>query len=133
MNNVLQKWFGNETDCPQKDAVSIISDSLVLDSFKGLFLTAGVSAGSALLIYVFIFIYQNREILATNDSIGQKISAIAKAFDEEKDNSNSKSENAEANESQTATLFAASEASSPEILPDLPFQSPEIRISDGLG
>ncbi|KAM3233004.1 hypothetical protein P3L10_018363 [Capsicum annuum] len=117
----------------EKDAVSIISDSLVLDSFKGLFLTAGVSAGSALLIYVFIFIYQNREILATNDSIGQKISAIAKAFDEEKDNSNSKSENAEANESQTATLFAASEASSPEILPDLPFQSPEIRISDGLG
>ncbi|KAM3375172.1 hypothetical protein P3S68_013886 [Capsicum galapagoense] len=96
----------------EKDAVSIISDSLVLDSFKGLFLTAGVSAGSALLIY---------------------ISAIAKAFDEEKDNSNSKSENAEANESQTATLFAASEASSPEILPDLPLQSPEIRISDGLG
>ncbi|KAM3308291.1 hypothetical protein P3S67_010035 [Capsicum chacoense] len=117
----------------EKDAVSIISDSLALNSFKGLFLTAGVSSGSALLIYVFIFIYHNREILATNDSIEQKISAIANAFDEEKDNSNSKSENAEANESQTATLFAASEASSPEILSDLPLQSPEIRISDGLG
>ncbi|KAF3664570.1 putative glutamate receptor 2.8-like [Capsicum annuum] len=133
MNNIIQKWFGNETDCTQKDGMAIASDSLTLDSFKGLFLIAGVSAGSALLIFLFIFLYQNREILATDDSIGQKLSAIAKVFDEEKDNSNSKTEKtSEGNESRTATLFAASEAS-PEVLPDLPLQSPEIRISDGLG
>ncbi|KAG5601876.1 hypothetical protein H5410_033246 [Solanum commersonii] len=36
MNNIIQKWFGNETDCPQKDE----TDSLTLDSFKGLFLIA---------------------------------------------------------------------------------------------
>ncbi|WMV34949.1 hypothetical protein MTR67_028334 [Solanum verrucosum] len=64
----------------------------------------------------------------------KRLAAIAKVFDEEKDNSNSKSEKPEANEeSQTSTiLFTASEAS-PEILPDLPLQSLEIRISDGLG
>ncbi|XP_060217875.1 glutamate receptor 2.8-like [Lycium barbarum] len=133
MNTIIQKWFGNEIDCPQQDGMAITSDSLTLDSFKGLFLIAGVSAGSALLLFFLIFLYQNREILATDDSIGQKLSAIAKVFDEEKDNSNSKSEKlSEGNEGQTATLFTASEAS-PEILPDLPLQRPEFRISDGLG
>ncbi|KAJ8560146.1 hypothetical protein K7X08_004204 [Anisodus acutangulus] len=132
MNNIIQKWFGDETDCPEQDGMAIKSDSLTLDSFKGLFLIAGVSAGSALLVFFLIFLYQNREILTTDDPVWQKLSAIAKAFDEEKDNSNSKSEKPEANESQTATLFAASEAS-PEYLPDLPLQSPEIRNSDGRG
>ncbi|CAN4100041.1 unnamed protein product [Withania somnifera] len=130
MNNIIQKWFGNETDCRQKD---IASDSLSLDSFKGLFLIAGVSAGSALLLFFLIFLYQNRGILATDDSVGQKLSAIAKTFDEEKDDSNSKSEKpSEGNESQTTRVSSASEAS-PEILSDLPLQSPDIRISDGLG
>ncbi|KAJ8557772.1 hypothetical protein K7X08_004538 [Anisodus acutangulus] len=132
MNNIIQKWFGNETDCPEQDGMAIASDSLTLDSFKGLFLIAGVSAGSALLLFFFSFLYQNREILATHDSIGKRLSAIAKVFDEERDNCNSKSQKPEANESQAATLFAASEAS-PEILPDLPLQIPEIRTSDGVG
>ncbi|KAG5601874.1 hypothetical protein H5410_033244 [Solanum commersonii] len=129
--NGIQKYSRNDTDCPQNDGTS---ESLTLDSFKGLFLIAGVSAGSALLIFFFIFLYQNREILATDDSIQKRLAAIAKVFDEEKDNSNSKSEKPEANEeSQTSTiLFVASEAS-PEISPDLPLQSLEIRISDGLG
>ncbi|XP_049363385.1 glutamate receptor 2.8-like [Solanum verrucosum] len=131
MKNGIQKYTRNDTACPQNNGTS---DSLTLDSFKGLFLIAGVSAGSALLIFFFIFLYQNREILATDDSIQKRLAAIAKVFDEEKDNSNSKSEKPEANEeSQTSTiLFTASEAS-PEILPDLPLQSLEIRISDGLG
>ncbi|XP_060217843.1 glutamate receptor 2.8-like [Lycium barbarum] len=92
MNIVIQKYFGNETDCPQKDGMAITSDSLTLDSFKGLFLIAGVSAGSALLLFFLIFLYQNREILATDDSIGKKLSTMAKVFDEEKDDSNAKSE-----------------------------------------
>ncbi|MCE3215992.1 hypothetical protein HAX54_004302, partial [Datura stramonium] len=133
MNKIIQKWFWNETDCPQKDGMDITSDSLTLESFKGLFLIAGVSAGSALLIFFLSFLYQKREVLASDDSIGKKLFAIAKVFDEEKDNSNSKSENpSEGNEGQTAILFTTSEAS-PEILPDLPLKSPEIRISDGLG
>uniref|UniRef100_M1A1F0 Avr9/Cf-9 rapidly elicited protein 141 n=2 Tax=Solanum tuberosum TaxID=4113 RepID=M1A1F0_SOLTU len=132
MNNIIQKWFGNETDCPKQDGMAIAS-SLTLDSFMGLFLIAGVSAGSALLLFFLIFLYQNREILATDDSVWQKLSAIANAFDKERDNSNSMSEEpSEGNEIQTATLFAESEAST-EILPHLPLQSPEIRISDGLG
>ncbi|KAH0666409.1 hypothetical protein KY285_027615 [Solanum tuberosum] len=132
MNNIIQKWFGNETDCPKQDGMAITS-SLTLDSFMGLFLIAGVSAGSALLLFFLIFLYQNREILATDDSVWQKLSAIANAFDKEKDNSNSMSEEpSEGNEIQTAMLFAESESST-EILPHLPLQSPEIRISDGLG
>ncbi|CAN4098568.1 unnamed protein product [Withania somnifera] len=132
MNNIIQKWFGNETDCPQKDIMAIASDSLPLDCFKGLFLIAGASAGSALLLFFLIFLYQNRKILATGDSIWEKLSAIAKVFDTEKDNSISKSEEpSEGNESQMATLFAAIEAS-PEILPDVPLQSPDIRSSEGL-
>ncbi|XP_055831965.1 glutamate receptor 2.8-like [Solanum dulcamara] len=133
MNNIIQKWFGNETDCPQKDGMAITSDSLTLDSFKGLFLIAGVSAGSALLIFFLIFVYQNREIVATDDSVWKKLCTIAKVFDLERDNSNSMSEKpSEGNESNTPTLLAASEAST-EIFPDLPSQSPEIRISDSLG
>ncbi|WMV34951.1 hypothetical protein MTR67_028336 [Solanum verrucosum] len=133
MNNIIQKWFGNETDCPRIDGMSITSDSLTLDSFKGLFVIAGVSAGSALLLFFLNFLYQNREILATDDSVWKKLSAIAKVFDEEKDNSNSMPVNpSEGNESQTTTLFAESEAF-PEVLPDLPLQSLDIRISDRLG
>ncbi|OIT19159.1 PREDICTED: glutamate receptor 2.9-like [Nicotiana attenuata] len=131
MNNIIQKWFGNETDCPEKNGMVITSDSLTLDSFKGLFLIAGVSAGSALLTFLLIFLHQNREIFATDDSIWQKLSALAKVFDEVRDNSNVKSEKHEANESQTATQLSAT-AAYPDILPNLASQSPEIRISDGL-
>ncbi|KAM3308296.1 glutamate receptor 2.8 [Capsicum chacoense] len=130
--NGIQKYSGNETDCPQNDGTS---DSLSVDSFKGLFLIAGVSAVSALLVFFLIFLYQNRGILATDNSIGEKLSAIAKAFNEEKDNSNSKSEKpSERNEESqmTTVVFAASEGST-EALPDLPSQNPEIRISNGLG
>ncbi|XP_059288173.1 glutamate receptor 2.8-like [Lycium ferocissimum] len=125
MNNVIQKYFGNETDCSQKDGMAITSDSLTLDSFKGLFLIAGVSAGSALLIFFLVFLYQNREILTTDDSIRQKLSAIAKVFNEEKVKPDSKSEIlGEGNESQMTTLFAASAAST-ETLSYLPSQNPE--------
>ncbi|XP_010322804.1 glutamate receptor 2.8 [Solanum lycopersicum] len=127
----IQKYSSNETDCSQSNGTS---DSLTLDSFRGLFLIAGVSAGTALLIFFLIFLYQNREILATDDSIRKKISAIAKVFDEEKDISNSKSGKPGCNEeSQTATVLLAASETSPEILPNLPSQSLEIRISDGLG
>ncbi|KAJ8560147.1 hypothetical protein K7X08_004205 [Anisodus acutangulus] len=125
MNNGQQKYFGNETDCPQKDGMDITSDGLTLDTFKGLFLIAGASAGSALLIFFLIFLYQNREILATDDSMRHKLSAIAKVFNEEKEKPNSKSEMlGEGNESQMNILFAAS-AASPETLPYLPSQSLE--------
>ncbi|KAH0662653.1 hypothetical protein KY284_027584 [Solanum tuberosum] len=131
MNNIIQKWFGNETNCLKQDGMAIAS-SLTLDSFKGLFLIAGVSAGSSLLLFFVIFLYQNREILATDDSIGKKLCAIAKVFDLKRDDSNSMSKKpSEGNESLTATVFAESDASI-ELSPNLPLQSPEIVISDGL-
>ncbi|KAL3366330.1 hypothetical protein AABB24_011151, partial [Solanum stoloniferum] len=132
MNNIIQKWFGNETDCPKQDGMATAA-SLTLDSFKGLFLIAGVSAGSSLLLFFLIFLYQNREILVTDDSIGKKLCAIAKVFDLKRDDSNSMSKKpSEGNESLTATVFAESDASI-ELSPNLPLQSPEIGISDGLG
>ncbi|KAH0666407.1 hypothetical protein KY285_027613 [Solanum tuberosum] len=132
MNNIIQKWFGNETDCPKQDGMATAS-SLTFDSFKGLFLIAGVSAGSALLLFFLNFLNQNREILATDDSIGKKLCAIAKVFDLKRDDSNSMSKKpSEGNESLTATVFAESDASI-ELSPNLPLQSPEIGISDGLG
>ncbi|KAH0750942.1 hypothetical protein KY290_030174 [Solanum tuberosum] len=132
MNNIIQKWFGNETDCPKQDGMATAS-SLTFDSFKGLFLIAGVSAGSSLLLFFLIFLYQNREILVTDDSIGKKLCAIAKVFDLKRDDSNSISKKpSEGNESLTATVFAESDASI-ELSPNLPLQSPEIGISDGLG
>ncbi|KAH0662654.1 hypothetical protein KY284_027585 [Solanum tuberosum] len=132
MNNIIQKWFGNETDCPKQDGMATES-SLTLDSFKGLFLIAGVSAGSSLLLFFLIFLYQNREILVTDDSIGKKLCAIAKVFDLKRDDSNSMSKKpSEGNESLTATVFVESDASI-ELSPNLPLESPEIGISDGLG
>ncbi|PHU14980.1 hypothetical protein BC332_16185 [Capsicum chinense] len=121
MNDAIQRYFGNETDCEQKDGMAIASDSLTLDSFKGLFLIAGVTAGSALLIFFLIFLYQNREILTTDDSILRKLSAIAKVFVEEKDKCSSLEILDDGAKSQPTTPFAAS----PETLPNLPSQSPE--------
>ncbi|GJX11574.1 glutamate receptor 2.7-like protein [Tanacetum coccineum] len=64
---------------------SPLSGTLSLDSFRGLFLIAGLSSTSALIISIFTFLYENREVLLSEASFQEKLSAIAKTFDEEKD------------------------------------------------
>nr|GMC55757.1 glutamate receptor 2.8-like [Ipomoea batatas] len=81
MMRITDKWFRNETDCSQQDRTLLASDSLPLDSFKGIFLIAGASASSALLIFFFRFLNQNKEILESDHSTTwQKICALATVF-----------------------------------------------------
>ncbi|PSS07255.1 Glutamate receptor 2.8 like [Actinidia chinensis var. chinensis] len=89
MIGLQKKWFGEEADCPEQDGTRVISDSLTLDSFKGLFLVAGISSVSSFILFVSNFLHENRDILASNASIWQKVVAVAKNFDEEKKNSSS--------------------------------------------
>ncbi|KAG8380248.1 hypothetical protein BUALT_Bualt07G0173500 [Buddleja alternifolia] len=90
MDRVSNKWFGEEDGCPSSDGQVITSESLTLDSFKGLFLIAGLSSSSALAIFLCGFLYENRVIFASDASIRQKLSALYRVFDEEKDISSSK-------------------------------------------
>ncbi|KAG8380246.1 hypothetical protein BUALT_Bualt07G0173300 [Buddleja alternifolia] len=90
MDRISKKWFGEEDGCPSSDGQVITSESLTLDSFKGLFLIAGLSSSSALAIFLCGFLYENRVIFASDASIRQKLSALFRVFDEEKDSSSSK-------------------------------------------
>ncbi|PIN07943.1 hypothetical protein CDL12_19475 [Handroanthus impetiginosus] len=90
MVRISRKWFGEDKDCRDSYGTIITSKSLTLDSFRGLFLIAGLSSSLALVIFSSKFFYQNRVILASDASIKQKLSVLAKVFDEEKDISSSK-------------------------------------------
>ncbi|XP_019193279.1 PREDICTED: glutamate receptor 2.8-like isoform X5 [Ipomoea nil] len=121
MTRITDKWFGNETDCSKQDANLVGSGSLSLDSFKGLFVIAGVSALLALLLFFCSFMNQNKSILTSDISVLQKLSALAKAFHEEKDSSRVSQKPNEGNEDL---------ASFPEAISELYPQSPEISIPD---
>ncbi|KAI8527998.1 hypothetical protein RHMOL_Rhmol12G0117500 [Rhododendron molle] len=88
LTEIQRQWFGNEAKCAEQDGAKITSDSLDLESFKGLFLVAATSLISALIISLSTFLYDNRVILASDESsIWQKLIAMAKNFDEEEVNS----------------------------------------------
>ncbi|KAI3814872.1 hypothetical protein L1987_14519 [Smallanthus sonchifolius] len=91
MLNISNQWFGEAASCDQQNGAKVKSDQLRLDSFKGLFLIAGLSSTSALLVFFFRFLHQNREILVSQDSITQKLAAIVKTFDGFKDDESRKS------------------------------------------
>ena len=85
MRNISNHWFGEPTSCDQQKGASVTSDTLTLESFKGLFIIAGLSATSALLIFLFRFSYEVKDMLASQGSLGEKLSSIAKTFDVYKD------------------------------------------------
>ncbi|XP_071741992.1 glutamate receptor 2.8-like [Rutidosis leptorrhynchoides] len=85
MTNISKLWFGDSAGCDQSNGATITSDRLTLDSFKGLFLIAGLSSISALIIFVFMFLYQNRTVLVSEVPISEKLAAIATSFNEFKD------------------------------------------------
>ncbi|CAH2050595.1 unnamed protein product [Thlaspi arvense] len=68
-----------------KAILKLVGRSLTLDSFKGLFVIAGASSCLALIIFLSIFLCENREILVSNASLRQKLVAMAKSFDEERE------------------------------------------------
>lgn len=91
MVEISRKWFGeeNEDKCQSKES-EITSARLNVDSFKGLFVIAGVSSSSALAIFLLTFLYDHRYILTSTASLKHKIYQLAKNFSREKENEPSK-------------------------------------------
>lgn len=77
-------WLGDGTDCASND-ISVNSESLTLESFKGLFLIAGLSATSALCIFLVNFLRENKQVLNSQDPLKQKIATLVKTFIEKKE------------------------------------------------
>lgn len=118
MQRILKEWFGEETDCSEQYGAVAASDSLTLDSFKGLFLIAGLSSSLALATSLLIFLYENRGILVSNGSVAEKLSAMAKVFDEErKDLSGAAKEHGTGDEAAAAAADVVCPGSNHEFAP----------------
>ncbi|KAG5521594.1 hypothetical protein RHGRI_033974 [Rhododendron griersonianum] len=88
LTQIQRQWFGEEAKCAEQDGAKTTSDSLDLESFKGIFLVAATSLISVLIISMSTFLYNNRVILASSESsIWQKLIAMGKNFNEEEVNS----------------------------------------------
>ncbi|KAF9613153.1 hypothetical protein IFM89_005924 [Coptis chinensis] len=83
MEAIDREWFGQQVSCQEQGTTT--SESLTLDSFKGLFMIAGVASAIAFLVFFIIFLYEHRNIITSECSVSQKISAMAVEFDKEKD------------------------------------------------
>ncbi|KAI3932708.1 hypothetical protein MKW98_012679 [Papaver atlanticum] len=82
---IEKKWFGNQVDClEQRRGTNLNSDRLSLDSFLGLFFIAGFTSISAFLIFVIIFLRENKNILASQLPVRQKLASLCKEFDKKK-------------------------------------------------
>nr|GLL23302.1 glutamate receptor 2.1-like isoform X3 [Ipomoea trifida] len=112
MIKIREKWFGDETHGQDTAAIQLNNpESLPLKRFKELFLIAGGAILLALIIFFVSFINENKAILASDMSIWEKLSALAKAFVEKKDSSKeSQKPNEEGNQGVV---------SSPESVPEL--------------
>ncbi|MCL7024061.1 hypothetical protein MKW94_011546 [Papaver nudicaule] len=88
---IEKTWFGNQVDClEQRGGANLSSDSLSLDSFLGLFFIAGFTSVSAFLISVIIFLRENKNILASQLPVRQKLESLCKEFDKKKKQKNVK-------------------------------------------
>ncbi|CAH1454009.1 unnamed protein product [Lactuca virosa] len=85
IRNISDRWIKDKADCPGKNENVEPFDKLTLESFKGLFFVAGLSSTCALVIFLFTFLYENKEMLVSDDSIRHKVSAIIQNFDKKKD------------------------------------------------
>ncbi|KAL8458834.1 hypothetical protein ACS0TY_036369 [Phlomoides rotata] len=80
MVRISRTWFKEEKECIGSDGTMITSESLSLDSFKGLFLIAGLSSSLALVIFFVTFLREQRDILTSTASIKQKLHDLARVF-----------------------------------------------------
>ena len=87
MMRITKKWLGDGKDCPNADGALSTSQRLNLDSFKGLFVIAGVSSTLALAIFLSHFLYENRYLLEPTVSRKEKLLGLARIFSREKDES----------------------------------------------
>ena len=80
MKEIQDKWFGNQTSCPDS-GTSVSSNSLSIKSFWGLFLIAGIAALSALIIFIVMFVHQEgRVVLGPSESTTSIWSKIRHLF-----------------------------------------------------
>ena len=84
LTNLTKKWTGDGVDCSEQDAELQDFDKLTLASFKGLFFIAGLSSTYALVVFIFTFLYENKNILMSESSMHEKLTAIIRNFDEDK-------------------------------------------------
>lgn len=91
MVKITEKWLGDAKDCPYADGALSTSQSLNVDSFKGLFLIAGVSSTLALGIFLSTFLYENWYVLESTASRKEKLLGLARIFSRVKDESLSSS------------------------------------------
>ncbi|KAG5563559.1 hypothetical protein RHGRI_006107 [Rhododendron griersonianum] len=88
MTRIDEEWLGGGATCAEQDGATVTSDSLTLDSFKGLFIVAAVAPLFALMLFLSIFLYENWDTLSSkNFTIREKRIAMAKSFHGEKANS----------------------------------------------
>ncbi|KAK1323532.1 Glutamate receptor 2.8 [Acorus calamus] len=83
MDAIMKKLYGSES-C-QDQSSTIASNSLTFDSFWGLFLITGVASFVALVVFVALFIHQNREFLMntvrSESTLREKIAHIVMYYD----------------------------------------------------
>ncbi|KAH6790010.1 hypothetical protein C2S51_005016 [Perilla frutescens var. frutescens] len=80
MVRISKKWLGDAKGCTDTDGALSTSQKLNLDSFKGLFLIAGLSSSLALAIFMSTFLYEYWHILTSTASMKEKICTLARHF-----------------------------------------------------
>ncbi|KAM4122559.1 hypothetical protein ACB094_01G093000 [Castanea mollissima] len=84
MKEIEKKWLGDQSDCPSSNT-QVSSGSLSLESFWGLFLIAGITSLSALIISFSMFLYKERLQIwirfDSKNSIWRRIRHALRIFD----------------------------------------------------
>lgn len=80
---IENKWFGQHETCPDGTTTSLTPSNIGLDSFWGLFLIAGVASVSSLIIYLAIFLYQQKQAMPTDGTVSwwTKLVLMSRQFD----------------------------------------------------
>lgn len=90
LDSIEHKWFKKQASCEELNLSSTdssnMSPTLSLDSFRGLFLVAGLASSSALLIFVAMFLYQHGHLLIRSNpnlSFWSRICILFQIYDQE--------------------------------------------------
>ncbi|KAL1217172.1 Glutamate receptor 2.9 [Cardamine amara subsp. amara] len=130
MKGIENKWFPEKKDCHDPNN-ALLSNRLSLRSFRGLFLIAGIASFLALLVFVALFLYEQRHILCddSEDSLWRKLKFLFRIFDEKDQKSHTFKNSAVHNVSSPMTHCIPS-PSTLQIrpLPQSPLQTSEIEL-----
>ncbi|XP_050363809.1 glutamate receptor 2.7-like [Argentina anserina] len=83
MQRIENWWFKRQESCKDTSNSTVSSNSLSLESFWGLFLIAGVASSVALVTYVAMFLYENKDIrLDSESSFWRKVLVMLRIYDQ---------------------------------------------------